>query len=164
MKPISKSRRLAIIVGLIEALKAQDYGDRFHMRTFVGDADCPSPDIDNYHRHFCETSHCLAGLIPHIDPEYASNFTYKALDGRTCYAFNTMSSHLIGSSQKDSWAWNWLFSAYWRHDALHAISRLRHFVNNGYNQPSNFPIASTGSYYVWPEELLDQPLIGETNA
>ncbi len=72
----------------------------------------------------CGTSTCLAGLIPLVDPEFASNF----VDTHGVYRFNDMSEACAGENDP---LWGWLFSPYWAYSVPLAIRRLEYIINGG---------------------------------
>lgn len=99
----------------------------------------------------CGTSTCLAGLIPHVAPEFADDFIYP--DGN--YNFNGMSESCVGN---DDILWWWLFDQSWGNEVCYTIKRLNHITEGG--SLDEWPTHEDDEGYIFTEWAIDQVVDG----
>lgn len=147
----SPTQAQLILAGLLQALKGKKVGAGFSMgkycQTLAGEPLRQNPK--RYAKNFCGTSHCLAGLIPSIDPKFAAGF----LTASGNYDYSGMSFSLLQElsmsvSRSDvELHWTWLFGGCWDCDdqegdqdfaRTDAIFRLEFFIRSGYAIPAAF--------------------------
>ena len=91
-------------------------------------------------KHICDTSCCLAGLIPIIDPELASKFLSKD----DTYNFLGLSQDVANNNND---IWNFLFGSYWGNDIQDAIDRLTYIIDN--EDAPEFSMKSGDVVFTW---------------